>query len=574
MINAFDYLTADERTAVETNSWSVVPNVNASLQDALNEAAGSRLVMPEGRYRVTSPLNFPSYSEIEGEGAVIQGHVSDANLATTTSKTHIRISKVGFESAGSFSMAMNFALCDWVELDRVIFNGALGSNLSYIFLRSYGSTRVKVRGGEFYDCDNPIYLDKSGAVLSDDVHVSDSHFEHRFPGSTSNPVGVYAYNCGTLQVDGNCTALNIAAGGSSPIAGYFVYEGDGQCDSLTVRDCESRMTVAKPHVMVQASNSLKCKVRENHFTGYALVTEGANYLFNGGGAGSVLTVEGNYSKNGSVFVTGGASLTNATKLARVNRNTFDGVDQNVCPIRFGVLGANYVSDAECFDNFSDGSRAAGIAFSQVSKIRGGGNRIRNWNAANYSTHNVYAYTSGIYIDGTPAGTLKGDVLDAGTYGRVGIAASSSSHAVRISGAEISGVLDASMVNSNNGYLTASIAPASAVSLASNTGKTILSLAISSGEWEIDGLVGYLPDATTNVLGFGFGASTTNNTYGAEGTYGTDYNAPAGIVYGAVGIRRSIPRQRITGPATAYLIGSAVFSGSVAAFGKLSATLKR
>ena len=574
-MNVFDFLSPAEITAVETNNWSVVTNVTASVQSALTASAGKRLSMPEGTYRTTAALTFPDDIEIEGEGGVFQSHVYGGEFATTENGSHIKFSRIAFESAGTYSVVMTFTKCDWVELDHVVYNGALsGSLLSSIFLRSFGSKRIRVRGGRYYDCDNFVYLDKDGSVLSDDVHISGAHFEHRFLGNSDNPCAVYAFNAGTVKVDGHCTSLNIAAGGSAPIAGYFVYEGDGVCDSLTVKDCESRMTIAKPHVMVQASNSKHCEVSGGNFYGKPFGATGqANYLFNGGGIGSVVRINENYSEHGAVVIAGGGSLANATKLAQVRGNTFNGVDQTTSAIRFGIAGTHYVDVADCRDNVIEGTRASGVNFSQVSRIKGGGDSIKNWNTGNYATHGVHAYTAGVYIEGTPTGKLKDLVISnaSGQYGRVGIAGPNT---VKLRGNEVSGVLDAPFVGiSQNEPVSGSRASSSALSMTHATPHVIASVSLPVGKWIISGAATFFPGETTSVQIIGFGSSLTE-TYGAENTFSNLYNIPAGVVYGGnVGLRQNIPVRTITvtEPSTLRLIASAFFDGTMSACGEISAT---
>lgn len=120
-------------------------------------------------------------------------------------------------------------------------------------------------------------------------------------------------------------------------------------------------------------------------------------------------------------------------------------------------------------------------------------------------------------------------------------------------------------------LTAALAVGSATSLVTATAKTIVSVSLTAGDWDVDGVVNFLPAATTSLTELSAGASSTDNTLGADGTFIGDTIAAA--VLGAVTLRKAIPTQRfsLASTTTVYLVGSATFTVStLTAYGSIRA----
>jgi hypothetical protein len=119
------------------------------------------------------------------------------------------------------------------------------------------------------------------------------------------------------------------------------------------------------------------------------------------------------------------------------------------------------------------------------------------------------------------------------------------------------------------YLPASLASGSATSLTTATSKTVISQSLTAGDWEVWGIIGFIPNASTSITQFQAGISITNNTLGAEDTYTTQ--SMAAVVLGALTQRYLAPRQRISiaSTTTIYLIANATFTVNVmTAFGSL------
>jgi len=113
-------------------------------------------------------------------------------------------------------------------------------------------------------------------------------------------------------------------------------------------------------------------------------------------------------------------------------------------------------------------------------------------------------------------------------------------------------------------LTAQLAAASTASLTTNTGKTIISKALTAGDWEVSGAVHFVPANTTTVTNLIAGISATDNTQpstdllGGYAERGAGYTA-AGTVWNTV----TVAPTRITLAATTtyYLVATAVFGAS-------------
>lgn len=393
-----------------------VTDDTAAMQAALTAAAGKTLYGADASYRITAALNIPSDIVIENVRFV--GHVSDANLMTTTSKTNITFRNCRWSSAGTYSAVSTFTLCNNVTFEGCIFNMAVGAALNTITVRCYGCVGVTFRDCQFYDSDSSIYLDLSGGTYSDLVEVLNCYFEQVLAGTSNNPTGVYQLNCKRLLVDG-CAFKNIRANGGAPIAGYSVYEGDGATESLIVTNCTTVMDhggAAKAHVMVQNSNAAHCRVEGNRLFARAIGAAGSNYMYNGGATRGHVQILGNYAERAAILVTGGATAATGVRTALVHENTIYKCEQNTENIRIGVTGSNYVDYASVKDNTCYNGYAASINISETNYAVVEGNRCMNWNSQNKAPATEYAYTAAIYWLGTvKAGIIRNNRIENNSY---------------------------------------------------------------------------------------------------------------------------------------------------------------
>jgi hypothetical protein len=130
-------------------------------------------------------------------------------------------------------------------------------------------------------------------------------------------------------------------------------------------------------------------------------------------------------------------------------------------------------------------------------------------------------------------------------------------------------------------ISSSVAVGSAVSLTNATGaftgKTITSISLTAGDWDVYGIVGINCAATTNFTAIAGGINTVTDTLNSA------YEEEARFSYGATGlvpnnvITFTFPTTRVSiaSTTTYYLIGYASFSISTAtAFGRITARRMR
>jgi hypothetical protein len=130
-------------------------------------------------------------------------------------------------------------------------------------------------------------------------------------------------------------------------------------------------------------------------------------------------------------------------------------------------------------------------------------------------------------------------------------------------------------------VSSSVAVGSAVSLTNATGaftgKTITSISLTAGDWDVYGIVGINNAATTNFTAVAGGISTTNDTLNSvyEEETRFSYGASGLVLNNVVSFSFPTTRVSISATTTYYLIGYASFSVSTAtAFGRITARRRR
>lgn len=121
------------------------------------------------------------------------------------------------------------------------------------------------------------------------------------------------------------------------------------------------------------------------------------------------------------------------------------------------------------------------------------------------------------------------------------------------------------------FKTASLASGSATSLTTATAKTIISLSLEAGDWDVSGMVAFDPAATTSETAHIVSISTTNNTHGAT----TERNARGFAAVVTAGFETNMPtpvvRLSLAATTTVYLVASANFTVStMTAYGIINA----
>ena len=124
--------------------------------------------------------------------------------------------------------------------------------------------------------------------------------------------------------------------------------------------------------------------------------------------------------------------------------------------------------------------------------------------------------------------------------------------------------DSANAGSVGEIVSATLASGSAVSLTTATAKTVTSISLTAGDWDVTGVVNMFFGATTNVVAAYGGASTTNNTLGANNTFtGTLYATTGAVLGDTLQMRTTVPMQRISiaSTTTVYLIAFCSFTVS-------------
>jgi len=122
------------------------------------------------------------------------------------------------------------------------------------------------------------------------------------------------------------------------------------------------------------------------------------------------------------------------------------------------------------------------------------------------------------------------------------------------------------------YVESVVVSGSAVALVTGTAKTVTSISLTAGDWDVDA-IGYIaPAATTNVTNTAVSISGTTNTF--DGTPGKANGfTTTGVVTGGPSLSQVIPSYRLSlsGTTSVFLVCQATFTVSTAsAFGIIRA----
>ncbi|WP_202353478.1 hypothetical protein [Mesorhizobium sp. 113-1-2] len=135
--------------------------------------------------------------------------------------------------------------------------------------------------------------------------------------------------------------------------------------------------------------------------------------------------------------------------------------------------------------------------------------------------------------------------------------------------------DNAIVGNIGEYVESIVTSGSAVALTTAAGKTITSLTLQPGDWDVDGTVAIFPANTTNVTQLaGSISGSTNNVDVTAGRYVEPPFPSGGFVYnGAKAVHLPVPTQRISinAATTYYLVALATFTvAGASAFGTIRA----
>ena len=173
-------------------------------------------------------------------------------------------------------------------------------------------------------------------------------------------------------------------------------------------------------------------------------------------------------------------------------------------------------------------------------------------------------TTAVTVDTSQNVTMVGSITPSQTAGIIGTTTNNNANA-----------------GSVGQVISSSVAVGSAVSLTTATGaftgKTITSISLTAGDWDIFGTVGINNTATTNFTAIAGGISTTNDTLNSvyEEETRFSYGASGLVLNNVVSFSFPTTRVSISATTTYYLIGYASFSVSTAtAFGRITARRRR
>lgn len=218
-------------------------------------------------------------------------------------------------------------------------------------------------------------------------------------------------------------------------------------------------------------------------------------------------------------------------------------------------------------NYTEGNSAPDY---QLSDVGAGGYHRGTIFSGNFMAGNLHSLYNVIVGDcqGMIAG---GNYTDAKLYDVTGTTAGSfksiGDYAVT-SKFSAAGSFD---LNHAGDYIEGVLASGSATTLITGNAKTITSIFLQPGDWDVSGVVGYIPAATTSVTRYSSSVSLTNNAVGAEGN--ANVNTFAAFVSGGFTVNYPTPvvRVSVSVATTVYLVAFADFTAStMTAFGRIRA----
>lgn len=122
------------------------------------------------------------------------------------------------------------------------------------------------------------------------------------------------------------------------------------------------------------------------------------------------------------------------------------------------------------------------------------------------------------------------------------------------------------------YISSTILVANVVSLVSNTTKTITSISLTAGDWDVWGAVSFSPNGTTTITAFKGGISATDNALATSPGDGGMFTMTASFATGT-GCTIPVGKARVSLAATTtyYLVANSVFAiSTMGGYGILAA----
>jgi hypothetical protein len=268
------------------------------------------------------------------------------------------------------------------------------------------------------------------------------------------------------------------------------------------------------------------------------------------------------------------NITTATNTQTLTNKTLTGAVMN------GTVGATTPSTGEFTSvtlspwvAYSPAATALRLTGTQANNTIQGYDGTNNYHLTLYSGANATVslqsagsshFTNGIY--NTPIGTGGASTGAFTTLSATG---------------QLSGKGTATNDNAAAGYIgeyvSSSVAQASSIPAVLNTAVNITSISLTAGDWDVDGMVYYLPDGSTAWDLFLASVSTTSATQASRDTGGQGILKVSGGFGTGISSGLYAPMRRISiaSTTTVYLVGTISFSaGSPTMYGTIRARRMR
>lgn len=296
------------------------------------------------------------------------------------------------------------------------------------------------------------------------------------------------------------------------------------------------------------------------------------------GTYKIITTSGStsFAPTNATYITqtANSTLTNEQALSAlatgiVKNTTTTGV------LSIAIAGTDYQAPATTFAGYGISDTSANFLASITNETGSGlvvGNNTPTFitpvlGVASGTSLTLSSLTSGRITFSTTSGLLTDDADFTTTGGDTLVA-------TKFSGATVGVTTNSNASAGNVGeYINAELVAASRVSMTASVAKTITSISLTAGDWDVDGAVFFFPAATTTVNNYISNISLTNNTLDQtilsrwkKVTFG------AGIVTGQDQFTVSThSRVSLASTTTVYLIGYTVFGTStMEAYGSIEA----
>jgi hypothetical protein len=121
------------------------------------------------------------------------------------------------------------------------------------------------------------------------------------------------------------------------------------------------------------------------------------------------------------------------------------------------------------------------------------------------------------------------------------------------------------------YVSATLAYASRVTLTNSTSADVISISLTTGDWDVSGIVGYNADSTSTITYLASAISQTSASFPSFGQYAQHMTNLTGVNAAVGDINSPTVRFSLSSTTTVYLVARAYFSaGVMKAYGQIRA----